>query len=207
MMLFRESTLRRKSSLAEHLSPRRPPPRTRFESAGALPRKPHGKSFLTRDGAPLLLRPIEIDDAEALIRAFGRMTPEQIRLRVFHTLTELPMPIARYLCKADPEKVAAFVVTDPDGIEIRGEARVYFDPVTEQAEFAIALDPAFVGRGVGHALMSQLIASCREHGMRSVWGDVLSENVAMIDLGERLGFTRQVVPGDPGLLRLTLALD
>lgn len=194
--------------MAEHPSPRRPPLRSRFDSnPGEWPRKPHGKPFLTRDGAPLLLRPIEMDDAAALIRAFGRMTPEQIRLRLFHTLTELPMPVARHLCKTDADSVAAFVVTDPDGVEIRGEARVFFDQVTEQAEFAIALDPAFVGRGVGYALMSQLITSCRDHGMRVIWGDVLSENIAMLDLGERLGFTRQLVPGDPGLLRLTLALD
>lgn len=134
------------------------------------------------------------------------MTPEQIRLRVFHVLNELPEPVARFLCNVDPDKVAAFVVTDDDGGEIRGEARVHFDHVTESAEFAIAIDPAFTGNGVGWSLMTRLIETSRAHGMRAIWGHVLAENSAMLDLASRLGFSREAVSGEPGLLRVHLAL-
>lgn len=186
------------------LSSLRPPSRTPAQPP--VPRDP-GTAFLTRDGQPVRLRPIHEDDVEALRRAFARLTPEQVRLRVFHALTDLPLPAARALCRVDPARCAAFVVTDEDGGEIRGEARVHFDAVTEAAEFAIAIDPAFVGRGVGHALMTRLIATARERGMREVWGDVLVENAPMLDLAERLGFTRRTVAGDPGLLRLSLMLE
>jgi ribosomal protein S18 acetylase RimI-like enzyme len=187
---------------AEYRSPLRPPRRGAF----SVPAQQHGEGghkFETRDGVEVRLRPIHPSDFDALKRAFSRMTPEQIRLRVFHAMTELADPIARHLCRDDIERVAAYVVTDADGSEIRGEARVDLDPVAESAEFAIAIDPAFVGRGVGYALMSRLIETSRERGMREIWGDVLVENAAMLDLGERLGFTRKRILGDPGLVRLS----
>ncbi|MEO8011892.1 MAG: GNAT family N-acetyltransferase, partial [Dokdonella sp.] len=151
---------------------------------------------------PLRLRPIHTDDSARLIRAFGRMTPEQVRLRVFHVLTELPEAAARHLCTSDPERVAAFVVTDEDGAEIRGEARVHFDAVTEGAEFAIAIDPQFAGKGLGWALMTELIDSARARGMREIWGHVLTENGSMLDLAHRLGFDRKAIPGEHGVLRV-----
>lgn len=194
--------------MAEYRSRLRPPPRPNpGEVQSARDKPPEGERFLTRDGVAMLLRPIRRNDTSALMRAFSRMTPEQVRLRVFHVLTELPEPVARYLCNVDPEKVAAFVVTDIDGKEIRGEARAHFDPVTESAEFAIAIDPAFTGRGVGWALMTRLIEASQAQGMREIWGDVLAENSAMLDLTNRLGFDRRSTSGDPGLLRVSLALQ
>lgn len=183
----------------------RPPQRKSSQHVAAGP-IPLGEMFQTRDGVDVLLRPIHPSDVDALIRAFSRMTQEQVRLRVFHVLTELAEPVARHMCRNDSDKVAAFVVTDADGREIRGEARVHLDSVTESAEFAIALDPEFVGRGVGYALMTRLIETSRSRGMQEIWGDVLVENAAMLDLGERLHFIRKPVPGDPGIVRLTLDL-
>ena len=188
-------------------NPLRPPTRrvpAPVDVAGTRPQP--GESFLARDGRPLRLRPIDPGDVVALQRAFKRMTPEQVRLRVFHALNELPDPIARHLCNVDPEVVAAFVVTDDDGGEIRGEARAHFDRVTEGAEFAIAIDPAFTGNGVGWALMTRLIETSRALGMREIWGHVLAENGGMLDLAARLGFSREGVTGEPGLLLVRLPL-
>ena len=182
---------------------RKPPPSR--HSAGQVPPAPAppvGEPFVSRDGRALRLRPIDGADTAALMRAFARMTPEQVRLRVFHALTELPEPVARFLCNVDTDKVAAFVVTDEDGGEIRGEARVFLDPVTESAEFAIAIDPAFTGVGVGWALMTRLIETSRDRGMREIWGHVLTENAAMLDLAARLGFDRENVGDEPGMLRV-----
>jgi len=195
--------------MSDYRSRLRPPQRARRSSSPPAPAAAvqQGESFQTRDGRSLLLRAIHPDDAESLRRAFARMTPEQVRMRVFHALTELPEPVARQLCAVDPEKVAAFVVTDADGSEIRAEARVHFDSVTEAAEFAIAVDPAFVGQGLGLRLMTRLLATARERGMREIWGDVLVENTPMLALSDHLGFERTADPGDPGLLRLSLLLD
>ena len=188
--------------------PVRPPtrrlPATVADPVDAVP--PHGEPVLARDGRPLRLRPIHRSDVAMLQRAFRRMTPEQVRLRVFHALNDLPDPIARHLCKVDPDVAAAFVVTDDDGAEIRGEARVHFDAVTEGAEFAIAIHPSFTGNGVGWALMTRLIETSRARGMREIWGHVLAENGGMLDLAARLGFSREGVLGEPGVLLVRMPL-
>ena len=159
------------------------------------------------DGAMLLLRPIHRDDVDALIRAFKRMTPEQVRARVFHALSELPEPVARAMCRVEADQGVALVATDPDGGEIRAEARVLFDAVTESAELAIAIDPDYTGRGFGRILVEQLIAASRRHGIQEIWGDTQANNRAMLALTHRLGFTHHRERDDATLVRFNLDLN
>lgn len=180
-----------------------PPRRYRPPAAGP---GDAGVPFTLRDGRAQRLRPIRPDDVDALVRAFSRLTPDQVRQRVFHALTELPVPLAAYMCKVDPETTAAFVATDPHDDEIHGEARIHIDAATDSAEFGIAIDPSFTGQGIGQALMETLIAEARARGVRELWGDILSDNGSMLDLVTRTGFTRQRVPGDPGTVRALLLL-
>jgi hypothetical protein len=42
--------------------------------------------------------------------------------------------------------------------------------------------------------------------MREIWGHVLAENGGMLDLAARLGFSREGVTGEPGLLLVRLPL-
>lgn len=166
-----------------------------------------GKPIFLHDGAMLLLRPIAPGDVEALMRAFKRMTPEQVRARVFHALSELPAPVARAMCQVDPGQAVALVATDPDGAEIRGEARVHFDAVTLAAELALAIDPQFIGKGLGGILVEHLIRAARAHGMREIWGDTQAGNFAMLALTRRLGFTHDRKRDDASLVRFFLNLD
>ncbi|HET9033684.1 MAG TPA: GNAT family N-acetyltransferase [Dokdonella sp.] len=159
-----------------------------------------------KDGAMLLLRPIHVEDVDALIRAFNRMTPAQVRARVFHALNELPEPVARSMCRVDPDETVALVATDPDGAEIRGEARVHFDPVTESAELALAIDPEYTGRGLGRILVEHLIAACRKRDIREIWGDTQADNVAMLALTRRLGFSLRREHDEASLVHFRLDL-
>jgi GNAT superfamily N-acetyltransferase len=166
----------------------------------------HAEKIRAADGVELLIRPIQADDSEALVRAFRRMTPEQVRSRVFHALTELPDSVARSMSHADPETTIAAVITDLDGSEIRGEGRVHLDVVTENGEFALAIDPQFTGKGLGRMLLAWLVETCRKAGMREIWGDTQADNNAMLALARSLGFSLQREADDAGLVRMWLAL-
>jgi RimJ/RimL family protein N-acetyltransferase len=166
-----------------------------------------GEPLFLDDGSMLLLRPIGEADVDALIRAFKRMTPEQVRARVFHALSELPEPIARFMCRVDPEKAIALIATDPDGSEIRGEARVHLDPVTQTAELAIAIDPAYTGRGLGRILVERLIDASRAREVQEIWGDTQAGNTAMLALTKRLGFFQRRERDDATLVRFSLDLQ
>lgn len=181
-----------------------PPPSTASERL--LPNPPAGERLLTRNGIALTLRPIRDDDAEALVRAFARLTREQVRMRLFYTLNDLPLPVARQLSRADRDRVAAYVVTQPGDSEILGEARIFIDRAAALAEFAIVVDPDWTGIGVAHALMTRLIHVARERGMTEIWGDILADNRPMLDLVQRLGFDRAPHVDDRGVIRAALAL-
>lgn len=164
-----------------------------------------GRRIRTRDGAWLRLRAIRSDDGPALQRAFARLTPDQVRQRVFHALTELTPELQHRLTHVDPALAASFVAIDADG-EIRAEARLSFDPDGNGAEFGIIVDPSYAGRGVGRRLLREMLAECRRRGVRRLRGDILAENGAMLDLAAHLGFRRLGTPDDPGIVRVERTL-
>lgn len=174
-------------------SPTRKPPRTR------------GRAFRTADGRSLRVRAVRPDDIDALKRGFARLTPDQVRQRVFHRMTELSDQAAHNLVHFDPATTAAFVAVDDEG-EIRGEARMHVDADGHAAEFAVVVDPTLLGVGVGRGLMQRLVREGRRRGLRELWGSVLAENALMLDFSRRLGAQREAVPGEADLVRVRFDL-
>jgi GNAT superfamily N-acetyltransferase len=187
----------------------RPPPRRTFFSRAPRTDQDAGEPIKTSDGTTLILRPIRADDVEALQRGFSRLTPDEVRMRFLHPLNELPEPFARELCELDPEIAFAWVLVDPDEVavpEIHAVARGYIDKVLDHAEFAIVVEGRYTNQGIGELLMQRVIDSTRKRGAIELWSDVLLENGPMLDLCERLGFTRSTTPHDQGVVRVTLVL-
>lgn len=183
----------------------RPPRRQARTAARTRPPKPRAEPFTIADGRTLFLRPVRPDDAAALRRAFARLTPEQVRLRVFHRMNELSEEAAQRLTHFDPETTVAYVVVDAGG-EIRGEARIYIDRITDTAEFAVAVDPSFTDQGIGRFLMQRLLKEGRRRRLYEIWGDVLAENARMLDFARMLGAERTRRADDPGVMRVSFRL-
>lgn len=182
------------------------PPR-RAERVGARPEKDvaTGETFRAEDGRTLTLRPIRPGDADALRRAFARLTPEQVRLRLFHRMNELSEEAALRMTQVDPAIAIAYVVVDAES-EIRAEARLHIDATTDCAEFAVAVDPDFTHQGIGRHLMQRLLAEADRRGLDEVWGDVLAENQTMLDFAKALGAQRQFLADEPGITRVRFRL-
>lgn len=185
-------------SPSPYRSATRPPKR---QTRLAAPRE-EGDVLTTADGLRLVLRPIRADDADALRRGFARLTPEQVRLRTFHRQNELTPAAAERLVRIDPETSSAWVAVDADG-EIRGEARLHVDSIDDGGEFGVTVDPSFTGRGIGRALMQRLLDDAKRRGLQTIWGDVLTDNSAMLDFVKRIGAHREFVPDEPGVIRVT----
>jgi len=170
---------------------------------------PGGEIFTTHDGVRLILRDIHPDDFEALQRGFAGLTALEVRYRFLHPITELPEALARRLCDIDRDRAVALVLIDPDGAkapEIHAVARAFIDPVTLSAEFALVVQHQLAGHGVGTLLMRRLMEACRALGATELWGDVLAENGAMLELCEHLGFSRYPAFDDPGVIRVIKTL-
>jgi acetyltransferase len=160
-------------------------------------------------GRGLLLRPILPEDEPMLIAGFHRLAPENVRLRFFAPIKELTHDTAAGLTQIDYDREMALVLADHDrpGIaELYGVARFSADPDNQKAEFAITVRDDMTGMGLGVLLMRRLIDHARRRGIGEIFGQVLRENHAMLELARFLGFTEAVDSDDPALKLVRLQL-
>lgn len=187
------------------------PPRSRERFAPrleAVPAANVGEPVRTRDGRNLFLRGIRPDDVAALKRCFTRLSPEDIRRRFLHAMSELPEPMAQRLCNIDPAKETAFVLMDEAVVpaEMRGVGRIYVDESANSAEFSVLVEHDWARRGLGALLMQRLVDDCRRRGLHEIWGYVLMENRPMLELCRELGFQRRPATDEPGTAQISLKL-
>ena len=161
------------------------------------------------DDGTVLLRPIRPEDGAAHVEFFNRLTPDDVRYRMFVRVRELqPAQLARFT-QIDYDREMAFIATrpGPDGIdETLGVGRVVADPDNVSAEFAVTVRSDLKGKGLGRMLMDKLIAYCRARGTREIVGEALPQNAPVIGLVKKLGFTVGPVDEDEGVRKFWLTL-
>ncbi len=169
---------------------------------------PRGEHVCTEDGRELVLRAIEPGDVAAMQRCFTRLSPEDIRRRFLHAMSELPTPMAQRLCRIDPVFETAFVLMDESikPAEMRGVGRIFVDEATDSAEFSVLVEHDWSRRGLGALLMQHLVQDCRHRGLAELWGYVLLENRPMLQLCRELGFAQRLLLDEPGTALITLKL-
>ncbi|MGA0604081.1 GNAT family N-acetyltransferase [Caulobacter sp. KR2-114] len=141
------------------------------------------------DGDVLHVRPIRPDDAPRLIDLVDRSAADDVRLRFRSGLARLPDVWAARLSQIDYDREMAFVAEDGGG-DILGVARIAADPENEEAEFALMVRSDRQRLGLGHALLSDVVAYARTRGLRRVWGEIARDNHRMLDVAKDLGFRR-----------------
>jgi len=142
-------------------------------------------------GQRVLLRPIRPEDAPLHRQFLARVTPQDLYTRFFTAIRQLPDADIAHLTQIDYDREMAFVAVAADAAatpQILGVARACADPDNVGAEFAVLVRSDLKGQGLGTLLMQKLIRYCRARGTRQLWGSVLSENAAMLELSRRLGF-------------------
>ena len=184
------------------------PPRSALRFARHAAAPAGGEKVRTQDGRELVLRAIEPGDVAAMQRCFTRLSPEEIRRRFLHAMSELPTPMAQQLCRIDTARETAFVLMDESvrPAEMRGVGRIYVDQATDTAEFSVLVEHAWSRIGLGALLMQRLVDDCRRRGLYELWGYVLQENRPMLELCKELGFTQRAIPDEPGIMLITLKL-
>ncbi|MCW5771548.1 MAG: bifunctional acetate--CoA ligase family protein/GNAT family N-acetyltransferase [Rhodospirillaceae bacterium] len=157
-------------------------------------------------GVRYRMRPIRPEDEPAVVAAFGRMTPDDVRMRFFAPIKQLSHELAARLSQIDYDREMALVLTEGDRTEITGIVRIAADPDFEKAEFAIMVMTPVQGRGIGRLLMDRIIDYAKSRGIRQIFGDVLVENQRMLNLARDLGFTVSPLAESPSIRRVTKTL-
>jgi len=149
------------------------------------------------------LRPIRPDDEPQYVELWGKIAPEDLRMRFFTAAPERTLRFVARMTQIDYAREMAFVATA--GNELLGVARLIADPDYRRAEFAVIVRSDLKGKGLGSRLMEHLIDYARAEGLGELHGDVLIENTAMLKMCRSLGFD-SVHDAEAGLVRLNLSL-
>jgi len=161
-------------------------------------------------GRSLTLRPIRPEDEARHLAFLERLSPEDVRMRVFYSRRTIERSELARLTQIDYEREMAFVAVaeGPDGEEeTLGVARAVADPDNIDAEFGIIVRSDMKGAGLGKLLMHKLIRSQREHGTQRLVATVLAENVGMLALARELGFVPCQIEPVEGLQEICLVLQ
>lgn len=167
--------------------------------------RPWCEAIRLHDGRKLIARPILPGDADSLRRSFGDLTPEEIRFRFLHPITELTPARARELSDVDRARAFALVIVEalpPEKARIGAVARAIIDGENKDAEFAIIVGREIGGFGLGAYLLKRIVEWSGKKGMRTLYGDVMVENQRMLRLARRLGFRFRMHPTEPQVVRI-----
>ncbi|NVM74550.1 acetyl-CoA synthetase (ADP-forming)/acetyltransferase [Duganella sp. SG902] len=159
-------------------------------------------------GGQILLRPIRPEDGAQHQAFFSALNADDVRLRFFTAMRELPPAQLARLTQIDYDRAMAFIATRPNAngqAETLGVVRAVTDPDNQSAEFAIIVRSDLKGRGLGYILFQKLVDYFRARGTREIVGDALSENGGVQKLIRQFGGVVLPHP-EAGMVRLQLPL-
>jgi acetyltransferase len=154
---------------------------------------------------PVLVRPVGPDDEPLYHASFAKMTPEDIRMRFFAPMKQLPDDMAYQLTHIDYDREMAFVMLRKREGDLVGVSRMIMVK-NGRAEFAVVVRSDLKGHGIGRFLMKCLVDYARTRQVRELYGDILRENVPMTEFMREIGFALEDIPESEAIIRARLTL-
>jgi acetyltransferase len=165
------------------------------------------------DDTKVFIRPIRPEDEPLLIRFHETLSDSSVRLRYFHAM-KLSQRVAHErltkICFIDYDREMALVAErrNPEtGIaEILGIGRLSKLRLRPVGEFAILVTDKYQRKGLGSELLKRLVQVGRDEGLEEIGAEMLTQNVGMQKVSQKLGFTLTSVPED-GIVKARLKLE
>ena len=154
----------------------------------------------------MILRPLKAADAALYPDFLREVTADDLRLRFFAPMRELSNDLLDKLIHYDPERAMAFIAIEQETGRMLGVVRLHDDPGGESGEFAILLRSHLKGHGLGWLMMQHMIGYAQERGLKTVHGEVLTENGTMLTMCSELGFDIHDDVLEHGVKRVNLPL-
>ena len=159
-----------------------------------------------KDGWRIFVRPMRPEDEPTIHEFLKHVTPHDLRLRFFAPMKEFTHEFIARLTQLDYARAMAFIAFDEETNEMVGVVRVHSDSIYETGEYAILLRSDLKGRGLGWALMQLIIEYAKSEGLKAISGDVLQENIVMLDMCRQIGFEVKPDPVEPDICDVRLKL-
>ncbi len=144
-------------------------------------------------GWKIFIRPFKHEDTPLFTDMFNALSKESIYSRFFSSIKSVPYK----LLEIDYDHNIALIAmsaTQPEE-KMLGIAHLICNFSGKEAETAVLVSDTWQGKGIGTALMKQLINIAQKRGVETLWGLVLIENIHTIALGQKLGFSFSLMSG------------
>lgn len=139
-----------------------------------------------RDGRTVRIRPIRPDDLDAMMQMWSRLSMDTVRLRFFAP-RRMEREQMRHFTEVDYTDRFALVAARGDRlIGVSRFDRLPHDP--HAAEFAVLVEDAEQGNGVGTVLLRSLLAPAQDLGITNFKGSFLRDNRRMREVLTAAGF-------------------
>ena len=159
-----------------------------------------------KDGTAIFIRPVRPEDEHLYGPFFESVTDQDLRLRFFAPIKDRSHAFFARFTQIDYARAMAFIAIEVATGNMLGVVRQHTSADYETAEFAILVRSDLKGRGLGWLLMQMIIECARSEGLRTIEGQVLSENTTMLRMCAELGFKIASDPNEDGVYVATLRL-
>lgn len=148
-------------------------------------------------GEAITLRPICSEDELQHRQFLEKLSPRDVRMRIFFTKREIAHNELIRLTQIDYRREMAFIAErvsakltelDPSEMETLAVVRVVRIAAESTAEFAIVVRSDLQNRGLGLLMLKKATLYARQIGIKKLIGTVLRENLGMLHLARNVGF-------------------
>jgi RimJ/RimL family protein N-acetyltransferase len=153
------------------------------------------KTIKLKDGTSITIRPLSKRDGPALLAFFAAL-PDDDRLFLKEDVTSKEV-IDRWIDELDYDKVLP-IVAEKDSA-IHGDATLHFNNYGWQrhmAEIRCVVSGKFQKRGLGTALMRELVSYADQKGISKISAKMMDSQESAQRAFERLGFKKEAVLKD-----------
>lgn len=144
-----------------------------------------------KDGTEVTLRPVRPEDEYLELEFIKGLSRETCRFRFFRLIKELShLDLVRF-CNIDYDREMAIIaeLRENDKRKEIGAARLILEPSGKRGEFAVVVADEYQRKGLGTKLVDMIIGIAEEKNLESIYGIIMPENEAMIQLCRKMGFT------------------
>ncbi len=183
------------------------PPDKREEDLPKSAIRPYPTQYVStwtlKDGTPVTIRPIRPEDEPLAVKFHESLSEESVYFRYFHMIklqTRVAHDRLSRLCFIDYDCEMALVADRKNPQtgerEILGVGRLSKLHGCHEAEFSMLISDRFQCQGLGTDLLRRLLEIGKHEKLQYITAEILSENRAMQQVCQKLGFRFEPVPGE-----------
>jgi len=153
--------------------------------------------FKTKKGIDILFRPVKLTDERMYQELYYSLSESDRLLRFFKPQKFFPHEQTQETILVDYQTkmvIVGIVGSEETSQRIVASGAYYLNPKTNLADISVTVHPDYRGQGIAKHLVKKLMEFAQEKGFRGICGDVMVNNLPMINVLKNLGYRVKFIP-------------